>query len=449
VALVQGTARPDRNLAADFYRASGVVLIVLGHWLAGSVTYHDGSFGRQNPLVDIPWTQWLTWPFQAVPTFFLVAGYAGALSWMHRHETDGVPRQAWLRHRLARVLGPTAVYVALVSVVVAALDAGHVAGTTLEYAGWAVAMHLWFLAVYLIVVSLTPIAVAAHRRWGLLAPAALAVGVVAVDALSIGAHVHNLGWVNYLLCWGTFYQLGIAWRGGLLGGRRPVLLAAASAIALALLIGLGMYPVSMIGVPGQTIDNTTPPTAALLAFGCAQGGLAITLAPALNRALRADRIKRALAIGNNNVMALYLWHMIPVVIVAIVAYPAGLLPQPPEGSGAWWLARLEWVAVLGVVTAVQLVLLWSLRRVFAAPLPMLGTPLTERWGEVFMLVGAALAAAGLHFFAYAGFAPDGHLPWATAALFAAGVVLVALRPAKAERAGDPAPAAEGTRARRR
>jgi hypothetical protein len=107
------------------------------------------------------------------------------------------------------------------------------------------------------------------------------------------------------------------------------------------------------------------------------------------------------------------------------------------------------VAVLGVVTAVQLVLLWSLRRVFAAPLPMLGTPLTERWGEVFMLVGAALAAAGLHFFAYAGFAPDGHLPWATAALFAAGVVLVALRPAKAERAGDPAPAAEGTRARRR
>ena len=72
--------RPDRNLAVDFYRVSGVVLIVLGHWLAGSVTYHDGYFGRQNPLVDQPWTQWLTWPFQAVPTFFLVAGYASAVS---------------------------------------------------------------------------------------------------------------------------------------------------------------------------------------------------------------------------------------------------------------------------------------------------------------------------------------------------------------------------------
>ena len=81
------TARPARDLAVDFYRFSGVVLIVLGHWLAGSVTYHDGQFGRQNPLVDLPWTQWLTWPFQAVPTFFLVAGYAGAVSWTHRRET--------------------------------------------------------------------------------------------------------------------------------------------------------------------------------------------------------------------------------------------------------------------------------------------------------------------------------------------------------------------------
>ena len=72
------TARPARNLAVDFYRASGVVLIVLGHWLAGSVTYHDGQFGRENPLLDMPWTQWLTWIFQAVPVFFFVAGYAGA-----------------------------------------------------------------------------------------------------------------------------------------------------------------------------------------------------------------------------------------------------------------------------------------------------------------------------------------------------------------------------------
>jgi surface polysaccharide O-acyltransferase-like enzyme len=310
------------------------------------------------------------------------------------------------------------------------LDARGFSASLLEYAGWAVAMHLWFLAVYLVVVSLTPIAIAAHRRWGLLVPAALGVGVASIDVARLAGHVQYLDWVNYLLAWGALYQLGIAWHGGLLAGRRPALLAGASAVALALLIWLRVYPVSMIGVPGQTIDNTTPPTVALLAFGCAQTGIAMAVAPALNRALRTSHVQRFLAIGNNNIMALYLWHMIPVVIVAIIGYPAGLLPQPPEGTGQWWLARLEWVAVLGIATLVELALLWWGRRLFAAPLPLLGIPVTERWAEPGMLAGAAMAAYGLSVTAAQGFAPDGHLAWPTAIVFAVGTLLVALRPTR-------------------
>ncbi|MDR3657412.1 MAG: acyltransferase [Mycobacterium sp.] len=421
-------ARPARNLAVDFYRVSGVVLIVLGHWLAGSVTYHDGQFGRENPLLDMPWTQWLTWIFQAVPVFFFVAGYAGAVSWAHRRDADGFSREAWIRHRLARVLGPTTVYVALVSVVVVVLQALGVAGYVLEYAGWAVAMHLWFLAVYVLVVSLTPVAIAAQRRWGLRPVLALAAGVVIVDAVSLAGHVPYLGWLNYLLCWGLLYQLGIAWHGGLFAGRRPVMLAAGSAVALALLIRLGPYPVSMIGVPGQAIENTTPPTVAMLAYGCTQVGLAAAVAPALNRLLRPRLVQRALSTANANVMALYLWHMVPVVIVAFVGYPAGLIPQPHEGTAAWWLVRLEWIAILSLVTAVEIILLWSLRRFFAAPLPMLRVPLSDRRAEIVMLTGALLAAGGLHWLAQVGFAPDGRFSWLTAMIFAGGVLLVALRP---------------------
>ena len=422
--------RPARNLAVDFYRVSGVVLIVLGHWLAGSVTYHDGYFGRQNPLVDQPWTQWLTWPFQAVPTFFLVAGYAGAVSWTHRGNSERVSRQTWLRHRLARVLGPTAVYAGLVSAVVIGLDLRHVNASTLEYAGWAVAMHLWFLAVYLVVVSLTPVAIAAQRRWGLLVPVVLAVGVVVFDAVSLGGHLPHLRLLNYLLCWGALYQLGIAWHDGLLAGRRSALLAGGSAVALALLIVLGPYPVSMIGVPGQALQNTDPPSAAMLTFACAQAGLVITLAPALNRALRAGFVQRVLTTANSNVMALYLWHMIPVVIVAIVGYPAGLLPQPVEGTAEWWFARLEWVGILSLVTACEMVLLYWGRSIFAAPLVMLKTPLTARWAEPTMLAGAAMAAYGLAFIAADGFAPDGHFPWLTGLILTVGVLLVAFCPAK-------------------
>ena len=417
---------PVRNLAVDFYRVSGVILIVLGHWLAGSVTYRDGSFGRQNPLMDQPWTQWLTWIFQAVPIFFLVAGYAAAVSWGHRRAGDGMSRQTWVRHRLARVLGPSAVYVAVVSVIVLASGAAGAAGSLLEYAGWAVAMHLWFLAVYVIVVSLTPIAIAAQHRWGLLVPAALASALVAVDIAALAGHVPYLNWLNYLLCWGLLYQIGIAWQRGHLAGIRPVLLAAGSAGALWLLIWLGPYPVSMIGVPGQAVQNTEPPSVAMLAFGCAQAGLAICCAPAVNSALRGAVAQRMLSRANTNVMALYLWHMIPVVIVAVIAYPAGLLPQPDEGGAQWWLTRLEWVAILSVVTAVELALLGWGRRIFAAPLPGISVP-RGRWAEPVMLAGALMASYGFAFLAAEGFAPDGHFPWLTAVIFAAGVLLVALR----------------------
>ncbi|OBI91808.1 hypothetical protein A9X01_10080, partial [Mycobacterium asiaticum] len=317
VALVTDTdtTRPARDVAVDFLRSSGVVLIVLGHWMASALTYRDGSFGRQNPLVDQPWTQWLTWVFQAVPAFFLVAGYASAVSWAHRSADAGFSPQTWLRHRVARVLGPTAVYVTVVLVVVAVLQATGVARSALQYAGWAVALQLWFLAVYLVVVMLTPVAVAAQRRWGLWPAVGLAVGAVLVDVAAVGFGVPYVGLLNYLLCWGTFYQLGMSWRAGDLGDRRPVQLAAAAGTALALLVGVADYPVSMIGVPGQQVQNTTPPTVALLAFGCTQLGIATALAPWLNRVLRRPAVRRTVSLVNDNVMALYLWHMVPVVIV--------------------------------------------------------------------------------------------------------------------------------------
>jgi hypothetical protein len=169
---------------------------------------------------------------------------------------------------------------------------------------------------------------------------------------------------------------------------------------------------------------------AMLAFGCAQAGLAISFAPALNRALRGDVVQRVLSRANTNVLALYLWHMIPVVIVATIGYPAGLLPQPDEGHAVWWLARLEWLVILGLVTAVELALLNWGRRLFAAPLPALNV-VGSRWAEPIMLAGASTAAYGLAFFAAEGFAPYGHFPRLTAAIFLVGVLMVALCPVPA------------------
>ncbi|HTY29711.1 MAG TPA: acyltransferase family protein, partial [Mycobacterium sp.] len=398
----------DRDHAMDLYRVVALVLIVVGHWVAASLTYSDGAFWRENPLVEMPWTQWLTWFFQVVPVFFVVAGYASAVSWGHRLEEESL--QAWLRRRLARPVGPTAVYVVFVLVVVAVLAAVGVAGPELEFGAWAVAMHLWFLGIYVLVVALTPVAVAAHRRWGLWVPAALVVLVAAVDAARLGGGVPYVGWLNYLLPWLMLYQLGIAWHDGMLRGRTALTVAGVSAVGLGLLVGLGPYPISMIGVPGAAVNNTSPPNLALLALGCTQAGLVLAAAPAVNRAMKSARAQRFLAVANDNVMALYLWHMVPVVVVALVGYPTGLLPQPALGSGAWWLFRLEWVAILAIAAAVEIMFLYWGRKLFAAPLPTLRTPLPEPVTLVALFAGTVALAAALTEIAIVGFAPDGRFP---------------------------------------
>lgn len=439
VAGVAGrTTAPDgrvqpaaRELSADLYRVLAVVVVVLGHWLLAAVTFRNGRFGYDEVLVMLPSTQWLTWIFQVVPVFFVVGGYANAASWTRWYDTNGARPRDWLRHRVAGILGPSTAYVA---VVLAAVVVSHLVGfggAQLAMTTWVVALHLWFVPVYLAVVSLTPVAVAAQRRWGLRVPAALAVSVAFVDAITLGGHIAVLGAVNYALCWVAIYQLGVSWYSGALRGRRPVALAAVAAMVLASVIGLGWYPVSMIGVPGQPIQNTSPPTVALLAMAGVQAGLIIAGAPVVSAwlaRLRRERWRHLLAVANENAFALYLWHMMPVVIVALTGYPSGLLPQPEIGSATWWWWRLAWVSILAVVTAVELCLLWLGRSFFARPLPTVDIRAAPRWSGPLLVVGAAMAAFALWRFAGRGFAPGGRYPVQSLVIYAGGVLLAGLNP---------------------
>ncbi|MCH9669584.1 MAG: acyltransferase [Actinomycetia bacterium] len=419
---------PPRVMALDLYRASAVMLVVIGHWLLSVMTYRGGEFGRDNPLVLMPWTQWITWFFQVVPVFFAVAGYASAVSWARLRADDVTSRQDWIRRRVARTLGPTAIYVIFVLAVLSALMTAGVEGSVLEMGGWAVAMHLWFLAVYLMVVALTPIAVTAHRRWGLRVPAVLAACVVLVDAIGIGTGHPELRMMNYFFCWAAIYQLGIAWHGGLLRRRLLVSMAIAAAVALPLLVTWGPYPIAMIGVPGVRVENSAPPSVALLALATVQIGVLFAVVPVLNRALARGSWPRVISTANNNVMALYLWHMVPVIIVTLIGYPTGLLPQPRLGSGAWWLARLEWELVLAVVTVLLLSLLSWQRRLFAAPIPTVALPVHRAAAIASLYLGTAACALALGLFSAGGFAPAGRVPVVAVVLFGAGILLVAVRP---------------------
>lgn len=419
-------ASPVRELSADFYRVIAVVVVVIGHWLVSAVTFHDGRFGNDYPLVVLPWTQWLTWIFQVVPVFFLVGGYASAASFA-RVDDGGRQRLSWVQQRLSAILGPTTMYVMLALVAIAGLEHFRLSRSSLSFGGWAIAMHLWFVPVYLVVVALTPVAVAADRRWGLRVPAFLVLAVVAVDVAGT-AYVSRAGWANYILCWAAVYQIGICWRRGELRSPRPLLFATAAAVVLGVLLALGYYPISMVGVPGAPVQNSTPPTVALLVFAVMQAGLLIAVAPLTTRWLQRSRWRRPLAAANRNVMALYLWQMVPVVVVALAGYPTGLLPQPLPGTGAWWLFRLVWLAVLAMVTAAELTFLWLTRSAFNRPLPTVTTPLPARCIWLLLALGVGLATLALSRFAAAGFAPDGRFPTVYALLYAVAIGLISLSP---------------------
>jgi hypothetical protein len=398
--------------------------VVLGHWLVVDVVYRAGELSGSNVLGQVPYTHWLTLAFQSMPVFFLAGGYANAASWS-AHRDRGGSWCAWLQRRVSALVWPTTGYVAAVTVAVGLLHWSVDAGT-LSLAAWLVALHLWFLSVYLAMLVLAPAQVAADRRWGLAAPLAMAAAVAVVDVATLHWSVDLLGWANYVLVWGLVHQLGVAWRQGGLTRRRalPAWLAAAGLLAIIGLVRWGPYPLSMVGVPGAEVQNTSPPSLALLAFAGIQVGVLVAGEPAVSRRLGSPARWTLIRTANRLALTVYLWHMVPVALVAASVYPTGVVPQPEAGSFRWWLARLLWVgaltAVLGLVVRALLPVLPWLRR-----LPWhLGRP--RRAGLLPALAGTAALVAALARFAVEGFAPGGRLPWPTLALYGGGFLLVLL-----------------------
>ncbi len=94
-----------RNRVVDLLRAGAICVVVLGHWLIAAVVVRDGELVPGHLLELASWTHPLTWVFQVMPVFFLVGGYANALSWRSARTRD-VPYAGWLRSRLRRLLVP-------------------------------------------------------------------------------------------------------------------------------------------------------------------------------------------------------------------------------------------------------------------------------------------------------------------------------------------------------
>ncbi|MFD9001153.1 acyltransferase [Streptomyces sp. NPDC059582] len=417
-----------RDRYVDFLRAWAILLVVGGHWLITALVRGPGGEIRAPELLaTVPWTQWLTLAFQIMPLFFLAGGYAAGGSW-ERARAAGGSVGGWVRQRVLRLLLPAVAYSGLVLCALGACEVAGVDPGILALVGWAMAMQFWFLPVYLSLSALTPALHAAHRRWGLRVPVGMAAAAIVADVSVVGFHVPVVGLLDYLLVWGVAYQLGFCWRDGMPGGRRIVsaALAVGGGVAFGVLVGLGPFPVSLILVTGQTPSNTDPPSAAMLAWAVAQVGLCLLVAPVVRKVLERGRVWNVVRSVGGASMTLYLWHMLPVLVVAAAFCLTGIAPQPAFGSVAWWALRVPWLLVLGVVLAGVLWLLRPLERALGVVYGRTAgdDARVRRPWSLWLGLGAAVAA--LAYFAGHGFAYDGRFPVLPALGLVTGTGLVVL-----------------------
>ncbi|MGC5032999.1 acyltransferase family protein [Micromonospora sp. DT229] len=374
----------DRERYLDLLRALAILMVVLGHWAIATISYDQhGQPDGHSALPSLPWAYPLTWLVQVMPVFFLVGGYANAAA-LTAHRNRGGEVSSWLLGRSARLLRPTTALVLVLagSALIARLVGAE--ASLVRTVIWFATIPLWFLAAYLAVVPLTPLMYALHRRFGLVVPVALA-ALVALGDAGRAFGPAELALANYLLGWLAVHQLGFAWYDARRGNCRPsspgreppaaaadrspprrglrtrclpmspraalVMLAAGLTVAV-LLTGPGPYPVSMINLPGQRLDNAAPPSVALLAVATAQLGLILLLRERAERWLRRSRPWQAVIAVNAVVLTVFLWHLSAVILLVGGLDALGVLPTPTAGARAWFAWRLPWLLMLGVVLAV-------------------------------------------------------------------------------------------------
>ncbi|MEU0155956.1 acyltransferase [Micromonospora fulviviridis] len=364
-----------RERYVDLLRALAITMVVLGHWGVTVIGYdRAGHPAGHSALGDLPWAWPLTWVAQVIPVFFLVGGYANAASLAARRGRGGTAT-GWLVDRSARLARPTTALLVVLAAGAAVATLRGADPAQVRTVVWFATIPLWFLVAYLVVVPLTPPMYALHRRFGLAVPLVL-VALVALGDLGRLLGPAGLASGNYLFGWLAVHQLGFAWYDartpagrpagqpagpgapgprGLRRRRLPLSRRAGAALlsgglaALLLLTVVGPYPVVLLNVPGERLDNAAPPSLALLAAATAQLGLILLLREPAQRWLRRSRPWQVVIAVNAVVLTVFLWHLTAAVLLVGLLDALGVLPTPPVGTAAWYAWRVPWLLALAVV----------------------------------------------------------------------------------------------------
>lgn len=415
-------ARPARDRFVDVVRAFAIILVVLQHWLMPVLSLEGGQLRTANAFAA-PGAWPGTWVGQVMPLIFFAGGASAAMS-LRRVGRTG--RSAWAARRLHRLAAPVlALIVVWLPLPYVLIDAG-VPPQPVAVGSRLVGGLLWFLALYSVITVLAPVLVRLAARARGLDVVGPAVGAVVVDVLRFGAGLPTeLAYVNVLLVWGAVHQVGVHYAAGRLWwvrGSWALALGMGGFTVVALTVGLGPYPLSMIGMPGDAISNMGPPSAVLLALAVGQLALALAARPAVLRWAARPDVSRRLDRFSGVAMTVYLWHTPALVLVAGVAVIGLGHATPAPFTPAWWAAAVPWVGALAAVLTVLVRL--------AGPVERRLAPRTA--GPLRLAVATVLVAGGLLGLTLGGFTPTAPLalgsPLMSSSAIWGGLVLLTSRP---------------------
>ena len=398
--------KPGRDLALDVVRSWALLVVVVGHFLMLIVFWAPGNVAQtSNTLASGAAWPWVTWLMQIMPLFFIAGGAVNKTSW----ENFSAGYAQWLWGRVSRLMRPTVVFLGFMVVFGTVATLALPASFTDPLMG-GITGPLWFLAVYIPVVALTPLTAAWFDRQPLISTVVLFIACVVIDVLRF-KFVGAAGVANLLLAWVFVHQLGYWYSKGV--SRR----VASGLIVLGLLANvvltnlLAWYPISLVGIPSERFSNMSPPDMILVFHALVLFGLFVLLAPWLRTKFVKEKALKATIVAGMVAMTVYLWHMLVLLCwLTLLHFTVGDLPTRvyknlvlPDGPTYWlWLVPVlvGFLAILYVVVR----LLWPLEYV---KLPVFDTrwtvSLPPRFATLFAAVGATLLGVGILALAGLGF----------------------------------------------
>jgi fucose 4-O-acetylase-like acetyltransferase len=366
-----------RDRFMDFLRAASIVAVVFGHWFISVIIWDQGVI-RTVSAVGLSSGLWLgTWAFQVMPIFFFVGGFSNLVtydSYRRRGESTG----AFVWSRVSRLLRPSLVFLGVWAVVQVGLHLADVGAPTAPRLWGSTTLlrgmrppgatlpfgPLWFLGVYLLVIVMSPVLIALHRRFGWWVPGAMIVGTIVADVVGFGTGEWGWRWFNVAFVLLLPHQLGFFYADGrlqrfpkrvfwtmALGGlailvllTTPLVFRAFGDAALRWFPGIGYYPKSLLGTDVELVSNAYPPTVPFMVQAIWSIGAVMLLRPILSRWLMRPGPWKVTIYLNSVIMTLFLWHMTAFLLAILLLWPFGLGHQT-DTTAIWWLERVVWEVV--------------------------------------------------------------------------------------------------------